>query len=148
MISTSYVRAMATYNRWQNTSLYAASGTLTDAERKEERGAFFGSIHGTLNHLLWGDTLWLSRFGAAAPPPAVSGMAETTGLHPDWDDLVAARGACDDALTAWAEKLDPAWLDGDLFNHQTHHRGQVHAMLTAAGAKPDDTDMPFMPQSD
>jgi len=52
MISTSYVRAMATYNRWQNTSLYAASGTLTDAERKEERGAFFGSIHGTLNHLL------------------------------------------------------------------------------------------------
>ena len=56
MISTSYVRAMATYNRWQNTSLYAASGTLTDAERKEERGAFFGSIHGTFNHLLWGDT--------------------------------------------------------------------------------------------
>ena len=170
MISISYVRALAAYNRWQNTSLYAASGTLTDAERKEERGAFFGSIHGTLNHLLWGDTLWLSRFGAAAPPPAVSGMAETTGLHPDWDDLVAARGACDDALTAWAEKLDPAWLDGDLtwtsmalgkefsqpkwflathlFNHQTHHRGQVHAMLTAAGAKPDDTDMPFMPQSD
>ena len=71
MISTAYVQTMAAYNRWQNGSLYAAAGTLSDAERKQERGAFFGSIHGTLNHIVWGDRIWLSRF-TPAPPPAVS----------------------------------------------------------------------------
>ena len=51
---------MASYNRWQNESLYGAAGTLTDAQRKEQRGAFFGSIHGTLNHLLWADQMWIA----------------------------------------------------------------------------------------
>ncbi len=169
MISPDYVRTMAAYNRWQNTSLYSAAGTLSDAERKLERGAFFGSIHGTLCHLLWGDQVWLSRFGVGTAP-AVPAMAETPHLHPEWDDLVAARGACDDAISDWVADLDPDWLAGELtwtslannrqfskpvwslvvhmFNHQTHHRGQTHAMLTAAGAKPDDTDMPFMPSSE
>ena len=168
MISTDYIRTMAAYNRWQNTSLYGAAGTLSDAERKAERGAFFGSIHGTLNHIVWGDTLWLSRFGASEPPPAVTSMAGTTGIYPEWDDVAAARGDLDGVIAAWAEALDPAWLAAEMtwtsmalkreftqphwllathmFNHQTHHRGQVHAMLTSAGAKSDDTDMPFMPQ--
>ncbi len=169
MISTDYVRTMAAYNRWQNGSLYAAAGAISDSERKRQRGAFFGSIHGTLSHILWGDQLWLSRFTSTADsPPAVSAMAETAELHPDWDELVAARNVCNDAIAAWAENMDPAWLDGEMtwtsalgrefsqpkwllathmFNHQTHHRGQVHAMLTAAGARPDDTDMPLMPSS-
>ncbi len=168
MISTAYVKSMAAYNRWQNGSLYAAAATLSDAERKQERGAFFGSIHGTLNHIVWGDRIWLSRF-TPAPPPAVSVMAETPNMHPEWDDLVAARNACDDDIEAWALGLDAVWLEGELtwtsaalkreftkphwlltthmFNHQTHHRGQAHAMLTAAGARPDDTDIPFMAES-
>lgn len=166
MISVDYVRAMAAYNRWQNGSLYGAAASISDAERKRDRGAFFASIHGTLSHLLWGDQIWLSRF-TASPPPALPAMPETANLYPDWDGLVAARSACDDVITAWVENMDPAWLEGDLiwtsmalkrdfsepkwllvahmFNHQTHHRGQVHAMLTAAGARPDDTDIPFMP---
>ncbi|MDA0231485.1 MAG: DinB family protein [Proteobacteria bacterium] len=169
MISTAYVQTMAAYNRWQNGSLYAAAATLSDAERKLPRGAFFGSIHGTLNHIVWGDRMWLSRFTPAPPPPAVSSMAETPNMHPAWDDLVAARNALDDDIDAWALRLDATWLEGELnwtsaalkreftkplwqlvthmFNHQTHHRGQAHAMLTAAGARPDDTDIPFMPES-
>ncbi len=168
MISTDYVQTMAAYNRWQNGSLYAAAAALSDAERKRPRGAFFGSIHGTLNHIVWGDRIWLSRFSDTVPP-AISTMAETPNMHPEWDDLVAARNACDEDIEAWALGLDAAWLKGDLtwtsaalkreftkplwllvshmFNHQTHHRGQTHAMLTAAGARLDDTDIPFMPPS-
>ncbi|MBT3169836.1 MAG: damage-inducible protein DinB [Rhodospirillaceae bacterium] len=166
MISPDYVRTMATYNRWQNGSLYDAANTLSDDERKQARGAFFGSIHATLNHILWGDQIWMSRFTGAAAP-AISEMAESTRIYAQWEDLSAARTAFDETITSWAAEIDQKWLDGDLtwtsvannrtfskpmwqlvthmFNHQTHHRGQVHAMLTAAGARPDDTDIPFMP---
>ena len=65
MISPSYVRAMARYNAWQNANVYGACERLSDAQRKEDRGAFFGSIHATLNHILWADQTWLTRFGAA-----------------------------------------------------------------------------------
>ncbi|MBT4426562.1 MAG: damage-inducible protein DinB, partial [Rhodospirillaceae bacterium] len=99
--------------------------------------------------------------------PAISEMAESTRIYAQWEDLSAARTAFDETITSWAAEIDQKWLDGDLtwtsvannrtfskpmwqlvthmFNHQTHHRGQVHAMLTAAGARPDDTDIPFMP---
>ena len=70
MITLDYVRTMADYNRWQNGNLYGAADKLTDAQRKEPRGAFFGSIHATLNHLLWGDQIWMSRF-ANTPKPKV-----------------------------------------------------------------------------
>ena len=165
MISPDYIRTLAAYNRWQNASLYTAAGTLSDAKRKQERGAFFGSLHATLSHIMWGDQIWLSRFGGF-PAPDVRGFAGSTDLHPLWDDLAAARGALDDTIDAWAADVDADWLGGELtwvsaalkreftqplwklvthmFNHQTHHRGQVHAMLTAAGAQPDDTDIPFM----
>lgn len=73
MITLGYVRAMADYNRWQNENLYGAADQLTDAARKEPRGAFFGSIHATLNHLLWGDQMWMSRF-AGTPKPKVPGI--------------------------------------------------------------------------
>lgn len=164
MITPAYARTMASYNRWQNESLYAAASTLTDAQRKEKRGAFFGSIHGTLNHLLWGDQSWMSRF-AGTPVPKPPSIPASVDMHPDWADLTRERQAFDQVIIAWAERLDPAWLEGDLtwfsasvgrdvtkpkrllvthfFNHQTHHRGQVHCMLTQCGAKPGATDMPF-----
>ena len=166
MISPDYVRTMATYNRWQNGSLYDAASTLGDDARKQARGAFFGSIHATLNHILWGDQIWMSRFTGASAP-AISEMVESTRIYAQWEDLCAARTAFDETIASWAAETDQKWLDGDLtwtsvannrtfskpmwqlvthmFNHQTHHRGQVHAMLTAAGARPDDTDLPFMP---
>ncbi len=166
MISPDYARTMAAYNCWQNGSLYDAASTLSDEARKQARGAFFGSIHGTLNHILWGDQTWMSRF-TGAPPPSITAMADTPGMHPEWPELVAARTAFDGEISAWAEEVDADWLGSDftftsvalnrtfskptwqlvthMFNHQTHHRGQVHAMLTAAGARPDNTDIPFMP---
>jgi len=161
MIDTAFVTAMARYNRWQNTSLYDAAGGLTEEARRQERGAFFGSIHGTLCHVLWADRMWLSRF-AGTPKPTVPGR-DSARMIADWDELVAERQATDGLIERWARELAPDWLVGDLhwvsgvsqksfskrkalavmhfFNHQTHHRGQVHAMLTAAGAKPDDTDL-------
>ncbi len=78
MITPEYVRTMAAYNRWQNQNLYGAADELSDAQRKEQRGAFFGSIHGTLSHLLWGDQIWMSRF-AGTPRPKAAGIPELDG---------------------------------------------------------------------
>lgn len=166
MIDAAYVQRMARYNRWQNENLYAVADRLSDAERRQERGAFFGSIHATLSHLLWGDYQWMSRF-SDWPKPNV-GIPGSVSLYPDWAGLRAERQSADAKLIGWADALDPDWLAGDLtwfsgaiqkevtrprwhlvthfFNHQTHHRGQVHAMLTQAGGKPHDTDLFVMPE--
>lgn len=165
MITPDYAGLMAAYNAWQNESVYAAASTLSDEERQRDRGAFFGSIHKTLSHILWADRIWLSRFGVGDAPPG--GIAGSTELYATWSALARARVAFDQTIADWAAALSPADLEGDLvwrsgaarrelskprwllvvhiFNHQAHHRGQVHAMLTAAGAKPADTDIPFMP---
>ncbi|WP_045835085.1 DinB family protein [Hyphomicrobium sp. 99] len=164
MISPSYVRTLARYNSWQNTNLYGASESLSDAQRKEDRGAFFGSIHATLNHLLWADQTWMNRFGAA-PPPGKRSIAEGVSLFEAWDELREERRRFDRVIQDWADNLEPSALEGELtwvsgatgreltrpralliahlFNHQTHHRGQVHALLTGFGIKPGMTDMPF-----
>jgi uncharacterized damage-inducible protein DinB len=166
MINPGYVLRMARYNRWQNENLYGAADTLSDEERRRERGAFFGSIHKTLSHLLWADRMWMSRF-SDMPRPA-GGIPESLSAYPDWDGLRRDRADVDARIVVWAEGLDPAWLVGDLtwysgaakreltnakwllvthmFNHQTHHRGQVHCMLTQAGGKPDATDLPRLPE--
>jgi uncharacterized damage-inducible protein DinB len=165
MITPAHAQLMARYNRWQNQNLYAAAETLTDAQRKENRGAFFGSIHGTLCHLVFGDQAWMHRF-AGTPAPKAKSIAESATAIAAWADLKRERAAFDAVIIAWADRLDPAWLTGDLtwfsgamkqdvtkpkwelvthmFNHQTHHRGQVHCLLTQFGVKPGDTDMPFM----
>jgi uncharacterized damage-inducible protein DinB len=164
MITPEYVRTMADYNRWQNRNLYGAADGLSDEARKEQRGAFFGSIHGTLNHLLWGDQIWMSRF-AGTPRPKAPGIPNSVGMYEHWEDLERERATFDEVIIAWADKLDPKWLEGDLtwhsgamnrdvtkpkgmlvahmFNHQTHPRGQVHCMLTQCGVKPGATDLPF-----
>lgn len=166
MIGVEYVQTMATYNRWQNRSLYRAAGGLSDATRRVDRGVFFGSIHATLNHLLWADTLWMSRFAGWAKPRKGS-IRESVNECETWDDLAAGRADLDQRIKAWAFALRPADLGGDLtwhsaavereitkprallyvhfFNHQTHHRGQVHALLTVEGARLADTDLPLMP---
>ena len=166
MISPDHCRLMARYNAWQNASIVGAAATLDDAARQEDRGAFFGSIEGTLNHILWGDTIWMSRF-AGWKKPAV-GIPDSPKFTANWMMYRAARGDADQRIERWAEQVtdgdiagDLIWFSGALnanvqkpkwlciqhfFNHQTHHRGQVHAMLTAAGAKPDDTDLFAMPE--
>ena len=161
MITPSYVRTMAVYNAEMNRRLYAAADPLGDAERRRDRGAFWHSIHGTLVHLLWGDYQWMSRFDGWERP--ATPIKESNHFVENYAELCAKRVKADDDITAWAAKVDDAWLDIDLtwfsgaaqreisapkrflvthyFNHQTHHRGQVHAMLTAAGEKTDDTDL-------
>ena len=161
MITPAYVRLMAEYNAEMNRRLYAAAARLTDAERKADRGAFWQSIHGTLTHLLWGDTQWMSRFDAW-PKPEV-GHKQSAGMIDDFATLQARREKADADIIAWADRVDDAWLAEDLvwfsgaagkemrrqkgplvmhfFNHQTHHRGQAHALLTACGQDTGDTDL-------
>ena len=163
-LTPEWMRMMAQYNAWQNGWMIPAASALSDDARWADRGAFFGSIHGTLSHLLWADTLWMSRFDGGDAPEAP--IERTTQNYPDWDGYVAARSAMDDRITRWAGGLSDADLEGTVsfwsgtkgaeltqpkfktythfFNHQTHHRGQVHAMLTAAGASTPDTDLLFM----
>ena len=165
MIQPGYLQRMARHNRWQNDSMYGAAGTLSDAERRQDRGSFFKSIHATLSHILWADQIWMSRISDWEPPG--TGIAGSTSLFDAWDDLIALRKAADNRFIAWADQVSQSDIDGDLiyrdstgaeqkrnralclmqvFNHQTHHRGQVHAMLTAAGAMTQDTDLQFMPE--
>lgn len=164
MVSPAWCRMMAAYNAEMNRRLYAAADTLDDATRRADGGAFWGSIHGTLSHLLWGDTTWMSRFDGWKPPGVA--MKDSPRLVPDWDALRAARVAADARIADWTGRLDDAWLAGTLtwfsgalgrevtrphwmlvghfFNHQTHHRGQAHALITRAGAATGDTDLPWV----
>ncbi len=157
---------MARYNAWQNDGLREMIPGIDRDELYRDRGAFFGSIMGTLNHLLWADTLWISRFdGGAGPTVPAKEHFEMTPTPAVW---AAERFRMDARIRLWAESVSAIDLVGDLtwqaaidkreyskpmglcvvqlFNHQTHHRGQVHAMLTAMGLKPNDTDVPLMPE--
>lgn len=158
-----YFRTLAQYNRWMNDKLYELCASLPDEERKRDRGAFFRSIHGTFNHILWGDHAWMSRFTGGPRPVAKAGEYP----YDDFVELRAARRAMDEAISAWAQGLTPEWLASDfqwtsamdgkmhhrptwvlamhLFNHQTHHRGQVTTLLKQAGIDPGVTDLPWMP---
>ena len=166
MIDGANVERMARYNRWQNENLYSAADRLSEIERCRERRAFRGLIHNTLNHLLWGDRMWMSRL-TGSPRPSV-GIADSGSLYADWTALKAERIRFDQTIIDWADAIAPSWLAAEmtyyslpvqrdvtqphwvlvthLFNHQTHHRGQVHCMLTQAGERPSDTDLPFMPE--
>lgn len=161
MITPAYVRTMARYNAEMNRRLYDAAAKLTDEQRMANHGAFWGSVHGTLAHLLWGDFQWMSRF-SDWPKPTVP-IKQSATMFGDFAALRAKREKSDADLIAWADDVDDAWLAGDLtwysgaaqremhrprgflvahfFNHQTHHRGQVHALLTAQGLETGDTDL-------
>ena len=105
MIDPAYVQRMARYNRWQNENLYGVADRLSDAERRRDRGAFFGSIHQTLSHLLWGDRIWMSRF-ADWPAPS-GGIPQSVSLYPDWQLLRRERAATDASIIEWADNLAP-----------------------------------------
>lgn len=154
---------MARYNAWMNERIYALLTPLDDAKRKMPRGAFFGSIHDTLDHIHTGDLLWMARFEGLERPPVAVGRRNLE----DWSELRAARAAMDARIVAWAARLSPAWLAADytwrsgmdgkertqpawllvthLFNHQTHHRGQVTTLMFQIGIDPGITDLPAMP---
>ncbi|PDT05176.1 damage-inducible protein DinB [Rhizobium chutanense] len=146
-----HYRMFAAYNRWANARVYAAAAELSDAEFRSDRGAFFGSLHRTLNHLLVADRIWMKRFTGTGEAPATLDAI----LFETLDALTAARQAEDERIIAWTGTLDEPTLAADftyvpvtqpieitqplapalahLFNHQTHHRGQCHMTLTALG---------------
>ena len=164
MKSTDYARRMARYNTWMNERLYAACASLSDAVRKEDVGAFFKSIHGTLNHLLVADRVWMGRFTGPIFVPA--SLAQE--LYADFDALRAERAGLDRAIENWAAKLTDQDLAGELaytsivnpqprtipmwiavthfFNHQTHHRGQLTTLLMQRGVDPGVTDLMWLPE--
>jgi len=165
-VTPEYCQMMAKYNAWQNSQVRAACEKLTEAELRADRGAFFGSVMATLNHILWGDTLWMSRLdGGAGPAVSAQNHADICPTFAVWSQ---ERSRMDQRISQWADRVTEADLSGDLqwhavmlgkdmakpmglcvvhmFNHQTHHRGQIHAMLTGLGRDPGDTDLVLMPE--
>ncbi|MBX3454509.1 DinB family protein [Ferrovibrio sp.] len=155
-----HVHRMADYNAWANRRLYEASLALPPHDYYAERPSFFGSIHNTLNHIILGDTVWWARF-TGKPARHITRLNQI--LYADLPSLHEARVAKDDEIVAFAYGLDEAQLnitlhytnvsgatfDHPLFpllmhahNHQAHHRGQVHQMLSEAGvAEPPELDL-------
>jgi uncharacterized damage-inducible protein DinB len=160
---TEQARLFAAYNAWMNDKLYSACATLPDLERKRDRGAFFHSIHGTLNHILLADSVWMGRF--EGQPFVFKSLDQE--LHASFDELRAHRRAMDGRIDRWASGLTEAALDAKLrftsvlakrdntatlwklvthfFNHQTHHRGQLTALLSQAGLDYGTTDLLLLP---
>lgn len=164
MVSLEWLSALARYNRWMNEKLYAHAAKLSDEERKRDVGAFFKSIHGTLNHLLLADRIWLARFTGATFPEGFMGPGIRTldqELYTNFDDLRRERLVTDAALSEWVSRLSAEqlaapltfirrgqrlenplwWTVAHVFNHQTHHRGQVTTLLMQQGCDPGVTDL-------
>lgn len=164
---------LARYNQWMNSSIYQSASQLGKAELDKDRGAFFGSMMGTLNHLLAGDTVWLQRFSAHEQPfqslAHIHDLRTPTALdsilYAEFDSLWAARIHVDDLIIGFVDELTDNVLDSSLcfnnatgepckknlgtllqhlFNHQTHHRGQVTTLLTQAGVRVGVTDLVAM----
>lgn len=154
-----HIRRLARYNRWANGRLYDACARLKPEEYHAVRPSFFGSIHATLNHILLGDLAWFGRFTGK---PATHIKALNQILHEDFSSLRAAREAKDAEIVAFCDGLDAAALGSTFsytnvsgqaftdplfpplmhaFNHQTHHRGQVHGLLSHAGVDPPSLDL-------
>jgi len=153
-----FFRRFALYNRWANTRLYAACAALPEAEYMASRKAFFGSIHRTLNHLLLVDRIWLSRIDGGTP---ITDPLDTE-LYTDFAALRPAREAQDRVIIDYIAAQTEATLDAmksyanasgqpqatrhstilhHYFNHQAHHRGQVHDMLSQTSVAPPPLDM-------
>lgn len=154
-----HFRMFAAYNRWANERIYEAAGALPEADWERDVSAFFTSMCGTLNHLLVTDRIWMRRFtGEGEAPDRLDAV-----LHTAYADLLAARRSEDRRITDWIESRDDAAFGGSftymtvtdrrtvtqalgpalahLFNHQTHHRGQAHGILSQLGQAPPPLDL-------
>ena len=165
-----HIRLMASYNAWMNDKLYEAAQCLSHEALVADKGAFFGSILGTLNHIIVGDTIWLQRFAmhpahyAALDALSTSPSPQTLNqiTFTDLESCSVRRKMLDDVILRWADTIKPMDLDVTLayvnmkglpqhknmfsllmhfFNHQTHHRGQVSTLLSQRGIELYDTDL-------
>ncbi|HKU08070.1 MAG TPA: DinB family protein [Bradyrhizobium sp.] len=149
----------ASYNRWANARLYEAALALSDPDYRRDAGVFFRSMHGTLNHLLVTDRMWLKRLtGVGEHPDRLDAI-----IHEDRKRLALARADEDDRIVSFIASLDESAMAGKLkyanstgrqfeqprseilahwFNHQTHHRGHAHAILSiVTGREPPSLDL-------
>lgn len=152
---------MAKYNAWANERLYKMAATLPDELYRKDTGAYFKSLHGTLNHLLTADRIWMRRLTGAGDHP---GRLDAI-VFDDLPLLIAARKQEDERIirfveelpdSSFEETLDYKTLNGTphrqkrreilahFSNHQTHHRGQAHAILTVLGVDPEPLDLLIM----
>lgn len=170
MSRTSHVCLMASYNEWMNAKVYAAAQNLTSEELSANKKAFFGSILGTLNHLVISDTIWLKRFAAhPARYPSLEPIRSLPApgsldpsLFTDLQSLTEHRIWLDSVITEWSRSIAESDLDFVLhytntkgiaadkrffslimhfFNHQTHHRGQATTLFSQAGIDVGVTDL-------
>jgi uncharacterized damage-inducible protein DinB len=159
-------RMFADYNRWANALVYSAAADLTDVEYRENRGAFFGSMHATLNHILSADRIWMKRFTGQGDAPTTLDSI----LYDDLSGLGSARVLEDRRIIDWVGALDdpalartftytpvslpvaitqPLWPAlSHVFNHQTHHRGQCHMILTSLGKSSLSMDLSYFLHSE
>lgn len=156
-----HYRMFAHYNAWANHRVYGAAGRLTVEQYRADRGAFFKSVHDTLNHLLATDRIWMKRLtGEGDAPDRLNAI-----LFETFDELLAAREAEDRRIINYVDQLDDGMIEGTIkyrrisspepieqqlasalahwFNHQTHHRGQVHALLTGLAGEAPELDLLF-----
>lgn len=160
----SHFVTLARYNGWANSRLYAHASTLPDEAYRRDVGAYFKSLHATLNHLLVADRIWMRRLSGTGDHPSTLSAI----LFEDFASLRAARVVEDQRIVDFVAKLEPAAIERELafeslkglalrqpvseilahlFNHQTHHRGQAHAILTQLGvSEPDSLDLFMMLQ--
>jgi uncharacterized damage-inducible protein DinB len=161
-MSKTHFALLARYNEWANARLYKMAGALPEEAYRRNVGAYFGSLHGTLNHLLTADRIWLRRLTGSGEHPAKLNAT----VCEDLPSLRTARQREDERISSFVEQLEEAQLEqpwdyktlngtpqrqplgqilAHLFNHQTHHRGQAHAILTVLGVtEPDPLDLLIM----
>ena len=160
-MDTDDIRTLYDFNTWANHRVVAMARRLNLREFTKDLGTSYRSVQGTLVHILWGDGQWMSRFDGWQRP--ATPIKESDRFIQDWAELCGAREKADAEIARWARNVDEKWLDADLtwfsgaanrevtapkrllvahfFNHQTHHRGQAHGLLTAAGQQTGDTDL-------
>ncbi len=161
-----HFKMMAAYNQWANQQVYGAAAVLSEEELGRDVCAFFKSMRGTLNHLLVADRIWMKRFTGQGDAPA----ALNTTVHEDFDQLKLAREVEDRRIVEWiygledkafvgrftymtvtdmrtiSQRLSPALTH--FFNHQTHHRGQAHMVLTVLGRQSINLDLIYFQRSE
>jgi uncharacterized damage-inducible protein DinB len=164
MTPNNYFELLARYNQWMNEKLYQVCAEIPDQKRKEDLGAFFQSIHGTLNHLLYGDKAWMGRF--TGHPYSITVIGQN--LYDNFEELREERIKTDQDIIEWSNSLSVEWLESPfeytsnidqktrvlptwilvthLFNHQTHHRGQLTTLIKQLGYEPGITDLLWLPE--
>ena len=161
-VTAAYCQLMAEYSHWMNQKLYTVCEQIPDRDRRRDLGAFFKSIHGTLNHILFGDRAWLGRLTGEP-----YGQSIGVELYADFDELRQEQEVTDRQILTWCDSLEDGWLQQPfvyhsnvyrqtrvlptwilvthMFNHQTHHRGQLTTLIKQLGYEPGITDLPWMP---